>query len=833
MSRTTSIRASDRKRPFDESEDCIPLESTASQPRPKASRVSAGGVTASLSKPYCGSSNPSALSVSCTKAQPQPLDVPSSSAFSSRSSLPSYVSTSPSSRQAPAQFVDLCDDNDDETEITKTVKLKKVTFSEIEHEVNYFKRYPVEEESPVTLATVNENEEAPAHFPSSEHSRATADFTIHSSRHGRARRELRDISKRDLQAAIKYGRKMPAHPDRHTREPRWKFIYKNLVYITDSTCKREITSYKEAITIHLQPVSIPMMEHHTEVKRILREESHLCTGHTFIVIDQSGSMRNSDVNGFVSRSHAAYGTLALDFISEQLNIRPNKEDLFAESVTVVEMRDAGEIVFSREPFDWILFNRLVKRPNVSRPSFNGNYNDSLSLVQKMILEEHSNLLDDGVEDKEMPNFSVVFLSDGRPSDCNKEFARKRIEILKSLTETLKSKFYLCAMGIGANGADFGALASMVKIVKDNGGEGQFVHAGLSAVALSSTFSDISNTLTSHRTTLLSSSRDLKNGMQAANAGSKLRKDFTMRETGKIVGKKMPVSTYIDGKGYTIKRFRFDKDLFNRNNEDPWKDVDFANHGAVGFEVEECPFGKGSERLAYRFHELKRDKKSNSYKKAGKMMVAKSSIHIEKETKEAFHQNFCRVQSMAQEQAINFNSAVRQVDSLQAVVAGTRPPELQFILCHVYTYKNNVTNEEKALLVEKKLPGKFTKYNSNNGYVKDAVEGMHNTRAIELKSGKVQFEEFVQAFSHWVYVHNNKNLIVCDIQGVLNEEGRYPIFQLTDPAICTRKGKRYGNTDMRLNGIRNFCKTHRCGLVCKGLGLQCFVSSSNDSVRRGR
>ena len=87
------------------------------------------------------------------------------------------------------------------------------------------------------------------------------------------------------------------------------------------------------------------MEHHTELKRILKEEAYLCTGHTYIVVDSSGSMRTSDVDCFRTRSHAAYGTLSLEFIAEQLSQRPNKDDLFAESVTVIEMKKEANVVF--------------------------------------------------------------------------------------------------------------------------------------------------------------------------------------------------------------------------------------------------------------------------------------------------------------------------------------------------------------------------------------------------------------------------------------------------------------------------------------------------------
>jgi len=363
---------------------------------------------------------------------------------------------------------------------------------------------------------------------------------------------------------------------------------------------------------------------------------------------------------------------------------------------------------------------------------------------------------------------------------------------------------------------------MVDTVKKAGCVGQFVHAGLSAVNMSTSFSAISSALTSVRTELLTGKND-------ASPKNHVKKDFTMRETGKIVGKVFPIEKFINGKGYTVKRFRFDIDLY-KGCKSPWKDVGFAAHGANGFEMEIRPLGEGAERLAYRFNEIKYDNKTKVFKKIGRLMVAKKSIRAnEKETKEDFHKDFCRVQSVAYDLAEKFNHVVRQATRLKAISGETRPPEIKFVLCHVYTYTNHETKEDTGVLVERFLPGKFTKYNSNNGYVRESNNGVNNTRTIELMSGKVMLEEFVQAFSHWVYVHTNHTMVVCDLQGVLNEEGRYPEFLLTDPAICTSKPPRYGKTDMKLSGIRNFCCTHRCGIVCRGLGLPCITSSlTNDN-----
>ena len=716
--------------------------------------------------------------------------------------------------------------DDDEVQFVGETKSKKsVHFSEIEHEIFYFNTSPFEHHASPSLATIDEQASINSSgiHPSSDHnSRATADYTVLSSNHGRARRQLRRISKHDLKAAVKHGQRFPAHPGRNG-ERRWKIVHNGLVYITDETMRQEITSYREEITIDQYPVSITMMEHHTELKRILKEEPYLCTGHTYIIVDQSGSMREADVDGFRSRSHAAYGTLSLEFIAEQLSQRPNQNDLFAESVTVIEMREDGQAIFDRVPFDWILFNRLLKRPNLSRPCFHGNYNKSLTLASQMILKEHHNLLNDGAEHGELPNFSLVFLSDGKPSDFTPGRDREeRISILTTLTESLGDKFSLFAMGIGARETEFEQLQLMVDTVTKCGGQGQFVHAGVSTVKLSQTFSQISSTLTSHRTTLLGDGTLTSANNARTNNPAKVAKDVQMRETGKIVGKRFPSEKFVLGKDYTITRHRFDKD---RNK---FKDVSLATHGANGIEIETKPFGKGSERLAYRFHEIKQD--NFGHKKVGKMMVAKNSVHLyESETKEAFHKEFCLVQSTAYDLAEKFNVAVRAAPLLQSVfnlshTYHSRPPMLKFVLPHVYTIKDNATGDEKAYLVERMLPGKFTKYNSNNGYVRGAKDGVHNTRSIELQCGKVNLEEFVQAFSHWVYEHTNHKMLVCDLQGVLNAEGRHPEFQLTDPAICTRKGTRYGKTDMRLNGIRRWCSTHRCGLVCKGLGLSLINKS---------
>lgn len=89
------------------------------------------------------------------------------------------------------------------------------------------------------------NEDVPAELESQPGSRLTEELTLLSTVHGRARRELRDISKHDLKTVMKYGVKTPGRVIKG--EIRWRFEFGNTIFITDEHCTKEITSYKKAI----------------------------------------------------------------------------------------------------------------------------------------------------------------------------------------------------------------------------------------------------------------------------------------------------------------------------------------------------------------------------------------------------------------------------------------------------------------------------------------------------------------------------------------------------------------------------------------------------------
>lgn len=125
----------------------------------------------------------------------------------------------------------------------------------------------------------------------------------------------------------------------------------------------------------------------------------------------------------------------------------------------------------------------------------------------------------------------------------------------------------------------------------------------------------------------------------------------------------------------------------------------------------------------------------------------------------------------------------------------------FVPCFVYEVEGHLAIKEQARFFagERYLPGVFLKYNSNNGYVSENVMRHH---------------EAVQAFTHFTFVMSGGSLLVADLQGVAREEE----VLLTDPQVLSLAGD-FGPGDLRAPGMRACLAAHRCGSMCRKLGLQ--------------
>ena len=635
----------------------------------------------------------------------------------------------------------------------------------------------------------------------SEQQQRTSEVTFLSSAHGKARRELRDVAIFDLQSAVKHGVKTRGRNCRKTGMPRWKYVYGNVVYITDSTSTREVTCYKQAVDIVPADISLEMMDRHLKDAQMLIDDSNICATHTIVVVDQSGSMRASDVAGFKNRSQAAYGVLALEYVAEQLHQRESGSGVL-DAISLIEMNDFGNIVDERCPMDWVYFNKLLKRQKEALPRSHGNYNNALVSIMALIDMELSELDEPDMDD--LPVYSIIFLSDGKPSDKDNYASQLRSKLLMEIAQKLKSNLLFHCIGLGASASDFQALRAMSSTITIFGGQGTFSFSELSTAQLSAAFTSASTSMTATRTEKMSIGEE---------APKREKKDVHLRSKSIPRGKRNFIRQM-----NKISRWGFDHEKDRQRNSSPWHRTSFKNRGAVGFDIEADPFGKGAERLAYMFYEIDMNRR-----RLGKEMVAKESIHInDEDRKMKFHEAFCRVQSKSNELAVQFNKAVARSPGLISEDASIKTPTISFLDCHVYEYVSDVGGEEFhcGLLVEDYLLGKFTKYNSNNGYFKNPKGGS----TIELPVGEVYLTDFLQAFSHWVYFTTDQKLLICDLQGVQDSEGSRPRFLLTDPCICSKgqKGvRRYGRSDMKMKGIRIFRKGHKCNGVCKGLGLPPF------------
>ena len=555
----------------------------------------------------------------------------------------------------------------------RTAERQRVTFAANLETVHLVETYFENSES------VFENTQASSVAPASQ---LTEEITVLSSEHGRARRELREVPKICLQSAVKHGIKTSGHPDPRTGLPRWKYTFGNVIYVTDHTSGMEVTCYKESVSIMAAPISNEMIERHQYVKRIINEEPHMCTSHFVVIVDQSGSMKKSDVNAFRNRSQAAYGCLALDCVAEQLVQVDDSMNAGIDTFTLIEMNDDATIIFDREPFDWILFNKILKRQTESKPRSHGNYGPSIETAKKIIRQELDKL--EGVDEEDLPGFALILLSDGKPSDTDDYDKSTRISNIIDLCQALKDKMRFFGMGIGADGTDFSELKCLSDTANIYGGNGEFNHAGLSAANLGDGFSTIASSMSTMRSGLLSKSDDEAQKYDEAKpiVPLKERQSFTksIDESFKVVLR--------DVSRCKLNLKQWEED---RSNNNTWYVVPMiSNKKATGFAIafdfamDNVAFGKGTERLAYRFQEV-----DCTGKLIGKLLVAKETKGVHDERKKfGFHEHFCRIQITAAVFAEQFNHATRKTPSLKPKDPDDpMPPKIEFAKCSVYEYKS--------------------------------------------------------------------------------------------------------------------------------------------------
>lgn len=415
----------------------------------------------------------------------------------------------------------------------------------------------------------------------------TSDIPFFSSLHGRRRRIERGIDRRDLKAAVKHGKKQRAKADPYTRAKRWRYTYADVVYITDSTSTQEITSWVKPIGIPHAQVTLKQIGEHEAAKKRLKSNPSLRTSHTVIVVDQSGSMRGTDVTDFYSRSQAVFGMLALDFVAKP---RLSGDASDTDVVSLILMQDSSKVVVEKEPVGLVLYNQFVALHDAATPEYNGNFLPALDQAEMLLKSQvHGECA-----------LSLMFLSDGRPSDHTayvragscQEVEGQITGRMRALAETFGEQLTVATLGFAGAEEDFSVLQGMAEAAREGGAQGKFYRPELSSAGLGTAIADSVSSLTSTRlrlTTLAGGSKQPRELRQVEReaAGTPWGHAPTTAQTG-------------DGwVVYTRGVYRFElASGVKRYSDTPWDEADFFSEETNGIAIRSKALGEGAERLVF-------------------------------------------------------------------------------------------------------------------------------------------------------------------------------------------------------------------------------------------
>jgi hypothetical protein len=505
------------------------------------------------------------------------------------------------------------------------------------------------------------------------------------------------------------------------------------------------------------------------------------------------------------------------------------------------MSDTARVVLLRRPLDAELAAWMRDRGTI-RARNHGNYLPALDCALDVLKEDESN----------GARLLLLILSDGAPSDQHEMkcahgvevwnldrkvdphlghsskgagwSCRKRV-IERVLSECIKrveklgdifgrDRTIISTVAFGAAQEDFATLQKMSESLPRN----SFQKLGLNAAQLHTAFTSLTSSLTTLRT----------------EGGSQLPLQSRGKEVVRHLAKRDEVNQMLGEKDgwFLYSAARADRGEPQRLlGKYVWapqiRDMipkPLSKGAGDGLAFFETPFAEGREKYAYKCTEIRglHANRDGSYytERVGTLLVGKESSSKDRLGLD-FLKDALRIQSEASELARQFNDRLRRSAAF----------DVTFAKCALYECRDETYPEGVAwVLAEEELVGKYTKWNNNAGGVLPQEKDPAALGAIQEEdedsdegwggsAGRPAVSEVPQAFSHFTYEVTGGKKLVCDMQGVWNSSDGYV---LTDPVIhrVSKSGRRHlnGATDKGIDGVEKFFETHRCGTLCRQLGL---------------
>ena len=548
------------------------------------------------------------------------------------------------------------------------------------------------------------------------------------------RREQRDITMRDLQKAVKYGTRR-----RSRWKERWTVEYDGIIFVTDESMRKVITSYPSPLAE--APITTEQQDQHNKTKQVVDHKPELCSTHTVLVVDNSGSMTTHDIDLYRCRQTAAYTMTALEFVAEQIfNGTANNRDLFS----LVEFSKTSQVVFRREPLSWVLYNKILTRRDTrtfeKRQADQTNdmlYSNSNYLPA---LEKAKQLLAEG--NHETCALNMYFLSDGAPTDARElgitphALKRKLLSRVHEIATEFGKQLNVQLVGFGSGVSDFTTLRDMAQAINAAPGEAkaEFLFCDKMANQMRTAASSLIASSTLTRTSLMEDHhhrarktvRNLTSELETAKGRPGLSSQewtfYRIREHYVLDPRRRH---FVTCRGIPDGALRsHNRPEAKRRERNPPR--------FLAMRTGHC--GVGAERVAFRCHLSEQDPSADrsplvpssppqdvTQYFAFDAMVAKETKLVERvEENVAFHKAFCETQDLAQYLANEFNKRLQGLPGYDK----DKTPKISFLPCSVLVVHDpEWPKGERGLLVEKKLDtDKFPwcKWNDNAGGVNGSV-----------------------------------------------------------------------------------------------------------------